>query len=90
MKRKKEKTERKKTHKIHMILKERFLIGRKRTKRANFRGSPVFRATYNIKTEKTNTINSTYLDVYQLNVGGWRKETGEKEDRQERKKPGKL
>ena len=37
------------------ILKERFLFGRNRTKRANFRGSPLFQATYNIKTEeKTN------------------------------------
>ena len=38
----------------------RFLIGRNRTKRAKFRGSPLFQATYNIKTEKQ-TINSTYL-----------------------------
>ena len=35
-------------------LKERFLIGRNRTKRANFRGSPLFLATQKTKTEKTN------------------------------------
>ena len=34
----------------HKRLKECFLIGRKRTKRANFRGSPLFQATYNVKT----------------------------------------
>ena len=39
-------------------LKERFLIGRNGTKRANFRA--LFQATYNIKTDKQ-TINSTYL-----------------------------
>ena len=38
-------------------LKERLLIGRNRTKRA----SPLFQATYNIKTEKQ-TINSAYLN----------------------------
>ena len=47
--------ERPKTHKRS---KERFLTGRNRTKRANFRGSPLFQATNNIKTEKQ-TINST-------------------------------
>ena len=31
---------------------ERFLIGQKRRKRAHFRESPLFQATYNIKTEK--------------------------------------
>ena len=40
-------------------MKERFLIGRNRTKRAHFRGSSLFQATYNIKTE-TQTIDSTY------------------------------
>ena len=42
--------------KTHKRLKERFLIGRNRTKRANFRGSPLFQATYDMKTEKQ-TIN---------------------------------
>ena len=46
--------------KTHKRLKERFLIGGNRTKRANFRGSPLFQARYNIKTEKQ-TINSAYL-----------------------------
>ena len=36
----------------HTRPKERFLIGRNRTKWANFQGSPLFQATYNIKTEK--------------------------------------
>ena len=38
--------------KTHKRLKELFLIGRNRIKRANFRGIPIFQATYNIKTEK--------------------------------------
>ena len=41
-------------------LKERFLIGQNTTKRAHFRGSPLFQATHDIKTEKQ-AINSTYL-----------------------------
>ena len=51
-----------KRSKTHKMWKERFLIRRNRTKRATFRGSPVFQATYNNnnKTEKQ-TINSTYL-----------------------------
>ena len=48
----------KKRSKAHKRLKERFLIGRNRTKRANFRESPLFQATYNRKTEEQ-TINST-------------------------------
>ena len=44
----------------HERFKECFLIGRNRTKRANFRGSPFFRATYILNTEKQ-TINSNYL-----------------------------
>ena len=32
-------------------LKERFLIRRKRTRRANLRGKPLFQATYNSTTE---------------------------------------
>ena len=46
--------------KTHKRLKERFLIGWKRTIRANFQGSPLFQAMHNIKTEKQ-TIKSTYL-----------------------------
>ena len=46
--------------KTHRRLKEHFLTGRNRTKRANFRGSPLFQATYSINTGKQ-TINSTYL-----------------------------
>ena len=49
-----------KRSKTHKRLKECFLIGRNRTKHANFWGSPLFQATYNMKTEKQ-TINSTYL-----------------------------
>ena len=37
----------KKRSKTHTKLKERFLIGRNSTKRANFRGSPLFEATNN-------------------------------------------
>ena len=48
------------TSKTHKRLKEQFLIGRNRTKRAHFRGSPLFQATYKTKTEKY-TINSTYF-----------------------------
>ena len=42
--------------KTHKRLKDCFLIGRNRTKRAHFRGSPLFQATYNIKTEKQNNL----------------------------------
>ena len=35
--------------KTHKRLKERFLIRRIKTKRANFRGNPLFQATYNTK-----------------------------------------
>ena len=49
-----------KRSKTHKRLKERFLTGRNRSKRANVRGSPLFQATFNTKTEKQ-TINSTYL-----------------------------
>ena len=37
----------------HKRLKEHFLIRRNRTKRANFRGKPLFQATYNKTTEKS-------------------------------------
>ena len=46
--------------KTHKRLEERFLFERNRTKRVHFRGSPLFQATYNIKTEKQ-TMNLTYL-----------------------------
>ena len=39
---------------------ELFLIGQNRTKCANFWGSPLFQATYNLKTEMQ-TMNSPYL-----------------------------
>ena len=41
----------KKIAETHKRLKERFLTGWNSTKRANFRWSPLFQATYNIKTE---------------------------------------
>ena len=37
----------------HKRLKERLLIGRNRTKRAHFRGKPLFQATYNSTTENS-------------------------------------
>ena len=49
-----------------------FLIGQNRTKRAHFRGSPLFQTTYNIKTEKQ-TTNS--LGLCQV-LGSWWKEKG--------------
>ena len=45
---------------------ECFLIGQNRTKHAHFSGSPLFQATYNIKTDKQ-TINS--LSLCQLDAG---------------------
>ena len=44
--------------KTHKRFKERLLIGRNRTKRVNFRGSPLFQAMYNIEKQ---TTDSTYL-----------------------------
>ena len=49
------------------------LIGQNRTKRVNFRGSPLFQATYNIKTENKQLFQ---LILCQLDVGGWQKEKG--------------
>ena len=43
----------KKRSKTHKRLKERFLIRRNRTKRSNFRGSPLFQATDNNTTENS-------------------------------------
>ena len=51
----------KKRSKTHKRFKERCLTGRNRTKRAHFRGGPLFHAAYNIKTEEKKTINSTCL-----------------------------
>ena len=53
-------SEEKKRSKTHKRLKACFLIGQNRTKCANFWGSPLFQATYNLKTEMQ-TINSPYL-----------------------------
>ena len=36
---------------------QRFLIGRNRTKCANFQGNPLFQATYNLTTEKVTKKN---------------------------------
>ena len=47
-------------------IKKRFLIGRNRTKRAHFRGSPLFQGTYNIRTEK----QTIQLTLCQLDVEG--------------------
>ena len=58
--------------KAHKRLKELFLIGRNRTKCANFWGSPLFHASYNIKTEK----QLIQLILCQLEAGGWQKEKG--------------
>ena len=44
-----------KRSKTHKRLKERFLIRRNRTKRANFPGNPLFQATYNNTTENSQT-----------------------------------
>ena len=43
-----------KRFKTHKILKERFLIGRNSTKRANFRGSPLFSNYVQQRNRKTN------------------------------------
>ena len=45
-----------------------------RTKRAHFRGRPLFQATYNIKTEKKQRLIQVIL--CQADAGGWRKEKG--------------
>ena len=56
----------KKDPKTHKRLKENFLIRRNRTKCANFRGNPLFQATYNMKTGK----QTIQLTLCQLDVGG--------------------
>ena len=55
-----------KTHR----LKEHFFVRRNRTKRANFRGKPLFQATYNNTTENS----STNLSFVRLMPGNWREE----------------
>ena len=60
--------------KTHKRLKERFLTGQNRTKLANFRGSPFFQATYNIKTERKKQL--IQLILCHLDVGGWQKQKG--------------
>ena len=59
----------------HKRLKERFSIGRNRTKCATIQGSPLFQATYNIKSEEKKTVQ---LILCQLDVGGWWKEMGKR------------
>ena len=46
---------------------ERFLMGQNRKKRANFQGSPLFQATYNIKTN--NLLCLCQLDAGRLAEG---------------------
>ena len=66
----------KKDPKTHKRLKECFLIGQNSTKRAHFRGSPLFQAMYNIKTEEEKKHQLIQLILCQLDVGGWQKEKG--------------
>ena len=44
---------------------ERFFIEQNRTKRAHFRGSPLFQATYDIKTKQKQTNKQTRQDKEQ-------------------------
>ena len=53
LKKKKKKRRKKKRSKTHMRLIARFLIRRNRSKRAHFRGKPLFQATYNNTTENS-------------------------------------
>ena len=57
--------------KTHQRLKERFLIRRNRTKRANSRGNPLFQATYNTTQQKT--VKPTYLSSVCCQEAGGRK-----------------
>ena len=59
-----------KKSKTHKRLKERFLIGRHRTKLTNFRGSPLFQARYNNK--KTNSQFNLPCVSWMREVGGRR------------------
>ena len=63
-----------KESKTHKRLQERFLIQRNRTKRANFRGKPLFRATYNRK--QLNQLISCPFDARKL-AGGEGHETAQ-------------
>ena len=49
--------------KTHERLKERFLIRRNGTKRANFRGSPLFQATYNKNNNNKNRKTSNWFNL---------------------------
>ena len=71
-----------KRSKTHKRLKERFLIRRNRTKSANFKGKPLFQATYNNTTENT----ETNLSCVRLMLGGWREEKGMRLPRRENEK----
>ena len=56
-------------------LKERFLIRRNGTKRANFRQRPLFQATYKKKKKEKErqTTNLTYLVSVEMGEAGGRK-----------------
>ena len=56
------------------------LIRRNRTKRANFRGKPLFEATYNNTTENS----LTNLSFVRLMPGSWREEKGKRLPRREK------
>ena len=58
----------------HKRLKERFLVGRNRTKRAHFRGTPFFKLRTAQNQKNQQQLNQ--LILCQLDVGGWRKEKG--------------
>ena len=56
-----------KRSKTHQRLTELFLIRRNRTKRENFRGNPLFQATYN----DTSTLSSMTINVCSVLWDGW-------------------
>ena len=58
--------------KTHKRLKEHFLMGQNRTQRANFRGSPLFQATYNIKTRRKKIARFVCFSVLMLYVA-WKR-----------------
>ena len=61
--------------KTHKRLQERFLMEENRTKRANFRASPLF-SSYEQHKNRRKKPKLIQLILYQLDVGGWRKEKG--------------
>ena len=75
-----------KRSKTHKRLKERFLIGRNRTKRAIFRGSPLFQATYNIKTGKNKNNKKPSNSTYLVSVGCERLAEGKRHETDRRDK----